>query len=202
MILTDELLLSYQRCPRRTFLDICGDWTQIQTPSDFVLKLRRDSRIHQQTVASGQIHHQPNHSRRDWQSGVGGTLELMQMGVERIYQGVLTADGGEGVTLLSRPDLLVKQSGKSKFGDWIYVPTSIKLGKRSKPEYKVEAAFQAYVLANIQGVLPPTAWLVLRERRNYAVNLDQWLPQMQLVVQNCLEMLRSQAEPEVFISRQ
>jgi predicted RecB family nuclease len=52
----------------------------------------------------------------------------MQQGTERISQAVLLMQTAQGVTLLSRPDLLVKQPGQSNFGDWMYVPTNIKLG--------------------------------------------------------------------------
>lgn len=201
MLLTDDLLLNYKRCKRRAFLDIYGDLNLQEQEQDFLKKLRRDSHTHQQAVLSKEIHYSPKYPRGDWQAAAKATLELMQQGKERISQAVLLMQT-QGVTLLSRPDLLVKEPGQSVFGDWIYVPTSIKLGRRPKPEYQIVAAFGAYLLAFAQGICPSHAWLILRRQDSYAVNLERWLPLMQDILSECLETLRSHHEPEVFISRQ
>jgi uncharacterized protein len=202
MLLTDELLLYYKRCRRRAFLDIYGDFSSQDPEQDFLLKLRQDSRAHQQEVLTRANHQSPNYSRGDWEAGAKATLELMQQGTERISQGVLLMQTAEGVTLLSRPDLLVKQPGQSNFGDWMYVPTNIKLGRRPKAEYQIVTAFSAQLLAAVQGVLPSTAWLILRRQDSYAVTLERWVPLMQEVLAECIETLLLHQEPEVFISRQ
>ncbi|MGB5962536.1 MAG: TM0106 family RecB-like putative nuclease [Coleofasciculaceae cyanobacterium] len=201
MLLTDDLLLHYKRCKRRAFLDIYGDLSRQDQEQEFLKKLRRDSQTHQQAFLAKEVHHSPNYPRGDWQAGAKATLELMQQGKERISQGVLLMQS-QGVTLLSRPDLLVKQPGQSIFGDWIYVPTSIKLGRRPKPEYQIVAAFSAQLLAATQGISPSSAWLILRRQDSYAVNLERWLPLMQDILSECLETLLLPQEPEVFISRQ
>lgn len=234
MWLTDELLLYYQRCQRRSFLDVYGDSSQQNPPSDFLLKLQRDSWNYRQTVLADRIYHQPNYPKRDWLSGAQATLELMQQGVDHIYQGVLVAsaensrlpilDFGlestsensefpetneqfnnlkfEGVTLVGTPHLLVKQPGQSNFGNWTYIPTAIKFGRRPKPEYQTVAAFQALVLASVQGVWPETARLILRPNKVYALDLGKWVPQMQAILAACIQTLLSPQAPEVFISRQ
>ncbi len=202
MLLTDELLLYYKRCRRRAFLDIYGDFSSQDPEQDFLLKLRQDSRAHQQEVLTRANHQSPNYPRGDWEAGAKATLELMQQGTDRISQGVLLMQTAEGVTLLSRPDLLVKQPGQSNFGDWMYVPTNIKLGRRPKAEYQIVTAFSAQLLAAVQGVLPSTAWLILRRQDSYAVTLERWVPLMQEVLAECIETLLLHQEPEVFISRQ
>lgn len=201
MLLTDDLLLNYKRCKRRAFLDIYGDLNSQEQEQDFLKKLRRDSHTHQQAILSKEIHYSPKYPRGDWQAAAKATLELMQQGKERISQAVLLMHT-QGVMLLSRPDLLVKKPGQSVFGDWMYVPTSIKLGKRPKPEYQIVAAFGAHLLAAAQGICPSSAWLILRRQDSYAVNLERWLPLMQNILSECLETLLSHHEPEVFISRQ
>jgi predicted RecB family nuclease len=200
MWLTDELLLNYQRCRRRAFLDVFGDKSQRNPPGDYLLKLRQDSFIHQQTVLGDQPTSRPEYARRDWVAGAKATLELMQQGVERIAQGVLYIELENGVHLVSSPDLLAKQPGESAFGDWHYVPTEIKLGKRPKLDYQTIAAFHAYVLSENQGVLSDTSWLLLRQRGAYAVDLEEMLPRMQVILQDCMQMLLDQEEPEVFIA--
>jgi uncharacterized protein len=212
MLLTAELLLQYQRCHRRAFLDLYGNKQELDPPSDFQLKLHQDRLTHQKTVLGEQKYHKPDYPDRDWQAGAQATLSLMRQGVERIYKGILITQVDENpfpsyqsptpITLLSFPDLLVKQPGNSIFGNWCYIPVQIELGKRPKQEYKIGAAFHAYILAATQGVKPPAAWLILRERKPYLVPLENWLPQMQKFFQECSQTLQQSETPEVFISRQ
>jgi uncharacterized protein len=240
MLITDKLLLSYQRCHLRAFLDTCGDWKQQDPPSDFLLKLMRDSATYQQQALENETYEQPYYPRGDWAAGAAATLSLMQQGVDRIYRGVLIQgefcqtngattslvgiDGqyfpefGEipetpvhlsssnlpssNITLISRPHLLIKQPGKSKFGDWSYITTDIWLSKRPKQEYQIIAAFHAQVLASVQETMPEIAWLMLRKKGLYSVNLGQRTPQMFEILDDCIQMIENRDKPEVFISRQ
>jgi predicted RecB family nuclease len=201
MLLTADLLLNYQRCARRAFLDVYGDIDQRDAPNDYVLKLIQDSRENQLTVMADQPYAQPRYPSGDLAAGAKATLELMQQGVERIYQGVLMVEQEDGITLVSIPDVLVKQPGWSYFGDWLYVPTEIKLGKRPKMEYQITLAFHVQVLAAVQGAWVEDAWLLLREKGAYAIDLWEMLPRMQEVLDACIEILKQPQEPEVFIAR-
>ncbi|MEG5001529.1 TM0106 family RecB-like putative nuclease [Microcoleus sp. B4-D4] len=240
MLITDKLLLSYQRCNLRAFLDTCGDWKQLDPPSDFLLKLMRDSAAYQQQVLEHETYQQPSYPRGDWEAGAIATLSLMQQGVDRIYRGVLIqgelgqtngkltslvgidgqyfSDMGEvsqtnihlssstpqssNITLVSRPHLLIKQPGQSKFGDWSYVTADIWLSKRPKLDYQIIAAFHARILATVQGKIPDSAWLMLRKKGFWEVNLDQRNPQMFEILDHCIQMIENRDKPEVFISRQ
>ena len=202
MRVTDDLLLYYKRCRRRAFLDVYGDSTQQDPEQDFLLKLRQDGFAYRQVIVEVAPYQSPNYPRGDWAAGAKATLELMQQGVERISQAVLLMQTEPGVTLLSRPDLLVKQPGQSNFGDWMYSPTLIKLGKRPKPEYQIVAAFAAHLLAAVQGVMPSEVQLILRRQESCFVNLERWVPLMQEILWECIETLLQQQEPEIFISRQ
>jgi uncharacterized protein len=106
------------------------------------------------------------------------------------------------ITLISRPHLLIKQPGKSKFGDWSYITTDIWLSKRPKLEYQIIAAFHAQVLASVQETRPETAWLMLRKKGLSSVNLGQRTPQMFEILDDCIQMIENRDKPEVFISRQ
>ncbi|MEP6517560.1 TM0106 family RecB-like putative nuclease [Microcoleus vaginatus] len=240
MLITDKLLLSYQRCHLRAFLDTCGDWKQLDPPSDFLLKLMRDSAAYQQQALEHETYQQPYYPRGDWEAGAAATLSLMQQGVDRIYRGVLIQgefgktngattslvgidsqyfpEFGEipetpvhlsssnlpssNITLISRPHLLIKQPGQSKFGNWSYITADIWLSKRPKQEYQIIAAFHAQVLASVQETMPETAWLMLRKKGWWQVNLDQRTPQMFEILDNCIQMIENRDKPEVFISRQ
>lgn len=203
--LTDDLLFQYQRCPRRAFLELYGDAAQRSSPNDYVAKLRQDSLAHQRTVLAEQPAHQPQYSRRNWLEGAAETLVLMQQGVERISEGVLLIELG-GLKLVSCPDLLIRQPGQSIFGNWIYEPADIRLGKRPKMDYQIVVAYHAYLLAAIQGAWPETGWLLLRQRGTCGVNLAEAIPRMQDLLRDCIETLlptdqpSSLQEPEVFIA--
>lgn len=208
MLITDKLLLSYLRCDRRGFLDVWGDFNQLDPPSDFLLKLIRDSFTHQQAVLAQYNVIQPQYPKGDWPAGHEATLALMQAGVDYIYRGVLfldetaTPDAVAPPSLLSRPHLLIKQTGQSQFGEWMYTPADIWLGKRPKLDYQTIGAFHALVLAQIQGVMPETTWLLLREKKPYAINLTLRLPQVETALREYLDILQVKHEPEVFIARQ
>lgn len=207
MKLTNELFLQYQRCHRRAYLDVYGDLSLRDPPSGYVLKLRQDNQLHQQQSLEGMVFVEPQVADADLDSpdlGVAianATIQLMEQGVDRIYRGVLQIASPEGIPLVSRPDLWIRKPGVSRWGNWQYEPLEWKLGKRPKLEYQITATFHAYVLAQVQKQTPETAWLLLRDRAPYAVNLSLMQAQMQTLLQDCLQMLQEQQEPEVFIAR-
>jgi predicted RecB family nuclease len=203
MLINAELLLQYQRCKRRPFLDIHGDKSQRDAPNELLQKLQQDKIAHQLSNLAQLTYQQPDYSYGNWEKGEKTTLELMQRGVEYIHKGLLLANYSQRYTLLSRPDLLVKQPGQSNFGDWMYVPASIELGKRPKQEYQVVAAFHTQVLATIQGVIPETGSLMLRSKdQSYGVDLFKWIPRMQQILEELIQVLNLPNPPEVFIARQ
>ncbi|MBW4553803.1 MAG: TM0106 family RecB-like putative nuclease [Aphanocapsa sp. GSE-SYN-MK-11-07L] len=201
MLLTAQLLLNYQRCARRAFLDAYGDPSQKVPPSDFLLKLGQDALEHQRLVLANYTWVRPVYPKGDWPAGAQATLELMQQGVEQIHQGVLLTTDESGLVLVSSPDLLVKQPGLSIFGDWLYTPIDIKLSKRPKLEYQIILTFHVYLLATMQGAWPETAWLCIRDKGQLAIDLWQTLPQMQALLAELILILNQQQEPEIFIAR-
>lgn len=215
MKLTNELFLQYQRCHRRAYLDVYGDLSLRDPPSGYVLKLRQDSQLHQRQNLEGLTYVEPSIAAVDleapdlWATPVidrlesiaAATIELMEQGVERIHRGVLIVPSVEGIPLVSRPDLWVRKPGISRWGNWQYEPLEWKLGKRPKLEYQITATFHAHVLTLVQQQPPDTAWLLLRDRSPYAVNLTLMQAQMHTLLQECLQMLQAQQEPEVFIAR-
>ncbi|MDY6806734.1 MAG: TM0106 family RecB-like putative nuclease [Cyanobacteriota bacterium] len=206
MFLTDTQLLSYQRCPRQTFLEVYGDRHKRDPKSDFLLKLIQDSLAFDSSFLEDQIYHKPDYPRGDWNAGAEATLALMQQGVATIYRGIIQmsylSPQGEPLTLMARPRLLKKQPKPSEFGDWSYVPADLKLGKRPKLDYQLVAAFNAHILASVQGTWPDTAWLIFRKKAPFAVNLELRVPGMEAVLSELIEMLAKKQEPEVFMSRQ
>lgn len=236
MFLTDSQLLSYQRCTRKAFLDIYGDFTQQDAPSDFLLKLIKDSSQFRSSIINDYIYQKPDYPDRNIIAGAKATEALMAAGIDVIYRGVLVLslsatlfkqnvaenltalpiglrqnprlenisknDNFPSINLVSYPDLLIKQPGYSRFGNWVYIPTDIKLSKRPKLEYQIVAAFHAQILASIQDIWPENTWLILRKRGLYKVKLPDRMQQMRETVSELIQMLQKRQEPEVFISRQ
>ena len=202
MLIDAEQLTNYQRCHRRTYLDVYGDPTERDDTNEYLLKLIQDSQENQQSYINRlPTVQRPLYAAGDWAAAHQATVDLMQQGVDYIFQGVLLAPGEADVTYRSNPDVLVKQPGRSHFGDWLYVPMDIKLGKRPKLEYQIAIAFHALVVATVQGAWAEDAWLYLRERGQFSVDLWDTLPKMQELLAECVEMLHQQQEPEVFIAR-
>ncbi|MFO5528994.1 MAG: TM0106 family RecB-like putative nuclease [Cuspidothrix sp.] len=203
MLINAHVLLQFQRCQRRSFLDVHGDYRQRESPNELVLKVQQDKSIHHQRIVSKLCYYEPDYSAGNWQAGAAATLELMQRGVSYIHHGVLLTTYRDQYTLLSRPDLLVKQPGISCFGNWNYVPVNIELGKRPKQEYQVIIAFHAHVLAAVQNVILNKAGLILRNKdKTYVVDLDKLTPQMLDILEEYIQVIESDTPPELFISRQ
>ena len=203
MLINAQLLLQFQRCQRRPFLDIYGDYQQREVPNELALKIQQDKMLHHQRIVKKLCYYEPDYPPKDWTAGAAATISLMQQGVSYIRRGVLLTTYREKYTLLSRPDLLVKQPGESRFGAWNYVPVDIELGKRPKQEYQVLMAFHAEVLATVQDVTLSKAGLILRDKdQTYVVDLDKWTPQMLDILDEYTQVVESVDAPEIFISRQ
>lgn len=203
MIINAELLLQYQRCKRRPFLDTHGDYGQRDAPHELLVKVQQDKIAYQQSIIYNLSYSQPDFTPGHWQEAGKATLELMQQGVEYIHRGVLLATYNEEYTLLSRPDLMIKQPGTSCFGDWLYIPVDIQLGKRPKQEYQVVAAFHAEILGAVQESQLEEAGLILRNKDTiYAVDLAKWTPQMFSILAEYIQVVESPEPPEIFIARQ
>ena len=209
MLLTDSLLLDFKRCPRRAYLNLHGDYNQRNPERDFLLKLRQENQQHAAEILEKFYpHHQiPQTPPEEREARVAETIALMSEGVDCIYQGMLWttvtfSEQNHPFEFAGTPHLLIRQPGLSRWGDWLYVPASIHLGRRPKPEYKLVAAFYAQLLSAIQSVLPPIVYLFLRRRNHYVLDLAEWLPRLNQVLADCATQLMQQQEPEVFISRQ
>ncbi|MEL6440033.1 MAG: TM0106 family RecB-like putative nuclease [Cyanobacteria bacterium J06621_8] len=224
--ISDHLLLNYKRCNRRTFLEIHGDAQQKDPEKDFLGKLKRENKAHinNYICQKSLIPQKPTAPRSNWRLNSQQTQELMQQGVDSIIGGILSSnyaqwqgaaqpiwietfsdhsqDWLEQISFNAAPSLLIRQPGESIFGNWEYVPISIKLGRKAKPEYKLIATFQSQILSVIQSQPPSSPLIVLKKHDEHQVNLAQWLSKMQETVADCLLMLAQQQEPEVFISRQ
>lgn len=87
------------------------------------------------------------------------TLQAMQEGAETIYQATLLDGDWHG-----RPDLLIRQEGASRLGNWHYVPADIKSSHELKPAHRLQLVFYSFLLERIQGIFPAKAAIVNRDK--------------------------------------
>lgn len=106
------------------------------------------------------------------------TIEAMERGAQTILHGALIHG-----QYLSRPDLLERVEGRSRFGDYYYVACDIKRARKVRSETELVGVFHAEVLRLIQGVRPTqgyvmnpdgnvTAFLIEASEGNYEVALS------------------------------
>jgi uncharacterized protein len=88
------------------------------------------------------------------------TLAAMRAGADVLYQAELASG-----RLFGRPDFLVRAPLPSALGDWSYEVLDAKLAGRAKPRALLQVAFYSLLLAELQGVLPRAAHLVLGDGR-------------------------------------
>jgi uncharacterized protein len=108
------------------------------------------------------------------------TVELMKRGIDYIYQGVMVAGN-----LVGRPDLLEKIVGKSKLGNYYYIPVDIKAGRgyegddasegKVKESYLFQLDFYNLLLSKIQNFAPEFGKIINinQEELRYETNFNE-----------------------------
>lgn len=105
------------------------------------------------------------------------TLKYMSDGEGCIYQGAISYLDGD-IKFKGRPDLLKKCTGKSKFGDYYYVPVEIKTSKKCEDsDYRKQLMFYALILSRIQGFMPEEGEFINRDKETIKCQLTDKLLQ-------------------------
>ena len=176
-------LYNYKKCPHRPYLDYNGnaaDKVEIHP----LIKLLWDAGVqYEDKVIESFKKDHPDKSfveiNKDLplsQDLEQKTIQAMRDGVDVIYQGVLIAEDKAG-----RPDLLVKQAGKSKFGPYLYYPMDIKMARiddtwdNGDEKMKLEHIWQLYfygvLLEQTQGTRPSKGYIYKTKRNRLPYNL-------------------------------
>ena len=160
-MITAQHIYDYLVCPHRVYLNTHEDPVRMRPLSQFLDLLFRRGSLHEGRVIERFEYRKPEgvtHQQR-----FESTLELMWMGEELIYQGVLITGDEQGI-----PDLLKKVSVPSALGDHSYIPIDIKSGKGTesnsnnsvKKAYGIQLAFYARLLEAVQGLYPQHAAVI------------------------------------------
>jgi predicted RecB family nuclease len=196
-IITPSLFFQLDMSPLWIWLDLFGDQSKKEPLSEFALKLLDDGNLHEEKyVESLEV---IEVTEMDPIKGADITLQLMKEGVPLIYQGWLQFEQGDRI-LRGRPDLLEKQKGTSRFGNWVYCPVDIKASSDIKNTHIQQLAFYAFLLEQIQGSSVGLSWVVNRHFQRLPVLLDQAaIESMQNAIAEIVGIFQGK-KPDVHIS--
>ena len=160
-------VFEYFMCPYKVYNKHNRDKSLMLPFSDFSKKLMEAGREHEKEVISKLKVSRPFYKWGDFSKGFLETVKLMQIGADYIYQGVLKDRNYLGI-----PDLLIKEKGKSRFGDYHYVAADIKSSAKSKEEQIMQVKFYNMLLEKAQGFDAGKGILILKENSE-TVDLTQ-----------------------------
>ncbi|MBI4370009.1 MAG: TM0106 family RecB-like putative nuclease [Elusimicrobia bacterium] len=145
--LSPTLISQASRCLHFYFLEEFGD-PSLKLPESAGQKLTRDrgKEFERQVVATLPEVAEPKWDRGNFRHGYEATLKLMEKGVSWIHGGALMDENIVGV-----PDLLQKMPGKSKLGDYFYVPIEIKSHREVQKRDILQVAAYSLMLEKAQG---------------------------------------------------
>lgn len=158
-------------CPRKLYLKFYGD------PAEKVLVPPLQQILQQQGVLHEVTTIDPRAFTKieveNLEDSAQKTLEAMQKGVGKIYQGVLRSDELQG-----KPDLLIRVEEPSALGEYSYYPLEIKSGYQLKNEHKLQMMAYLHLLHQIQG-RSPVGIIQLGDHSQHKIKLEpefeQWL---------------------------
>lgn len=152
---------NYSQCPHRVYLDAFGDKNLMGKEPEFLQLLWEMGVQHEKDMIKGKEYIEVD--LKDPKEAFLRTIDYMVSGVNLIYQGVLIDDRKIGM-----PDLLERQEGRSRFGNFYYIPIDIKSGNgyedkergRLKKSYGLQLAFYADLLNSVQDFKPETGKII------------------------------------------
>ncbi len=136
-LLTERLLRSWVRCPRKAWLDLHGDSKQRLWTAHRALQLD-----HQQNSFTAFIKVKPGKGITACEQGSSAVIGIRLKGISH-----------NGFKLESHPSLLQKVPGESCWGNFGYRPVIARQGKRLTKEHKLALALEGLLLGHVQGSL-------------------------------------------------
>lgn len=147
----------YFLCPYKVYNKHNADRSLMLPLAEFTKKIMKVGREHEKKVIFGLKVSKIKYPIGDFAKGFSNTVKAMRLGKERIYQGVLMGNECLGI-----PDLLVRQNGKSRLGNFHYIAADIKSSIRSKEAQIMQLMFYSMLLEKAQGIKAEKAVLVLK----------------------------------------
>jgi len=197
IIFTPSHFFKYDTQPLWLWYDQFGDQSKKEEISEFTLKLMGNGVVHEDEYIAGlevlKI------DIIDPEEAMRETVDLMQKGVELIYQGCLQVEI-DGVIYRGRPDLLEKRKGSSIFGDWYYAPIEIKWSSKIKTTYKHQLAHYSITLEKVQGYFPKDVSMINRyHNRLYYELTEKDVSKAKVLTDQILDVMRGR-KPAITIT--
>lgn len=136
-------------------------------------------------------------SYKEYNEGFKKTLEAMKLGHKTIANCVLVWKKND-IVLIATPDIITRKKGRSRFR-YYYEPVDIKPVKAIKEYFRVQSAFNCYVLSKIQGKRIEECSIINGEykERRFSISI------MEEKAEECIRSIvdiYSGKKPEVIIS--
>jgi len=191
--ITASQFYNYVQCPCRVYLDVFGDEEEKVEISEFMRKKMEDGILHEKEIIKDKDFEEiPVASNEE---AFKETLKAMKKGSELIYQGVLIKDN-----LIGKPDLLIRQEGKSKFGDYFYAAADIKSGKRLKHQYVMQVMFYCELLKSVQGKFPEQGKIINIEKEELEFETFEFEGEYKEVLSDIQEIVNGKVESPIYCS--
>jgi predicted RecB family nuclease len=198
LIFTPTLFFEYAVCPHWIWHDRFSNPRDKGEMPELTLKLFEQGVLHEQDYIKD-LTFTPVKSV-NLKQAFKMTLELMALGAELIYQGVIQYQA-DGVLYQGRPDLLRKLPGQSQFGDYYYQPIEIKSTKEIHLEQKYQLVLYGFILEKLQGIFPSKAAIINRDKEEISLTIDAKEQEKTVSqIENILSIIRGNKPPLRLVS--
>lgn len=167
----------FLQCPHWPYWERFGDPKERREWTAAEEERLSDGLDHEKQIVASMFQVVDEVKTKNEDEGVKETLELMREGAPFIYQGWLSEGDWAG-----RPDILERQPGKSRFGDYYYVPVDIKNAERLKKHHKAQLVFYCLLLEKIQGHFPGYPAVINADGERLSFSAEEFMPDFQSIL--------------------
>lgn len=180
----------FYQCPHWPYWERFGDLTLRRPLTEAEEQRIADGLQHEQEIVQKMYGAMYEVKTLSVDDAYAETLKAMERGDSVIYQGCLM-DGD----WVGRPDILERRPGKSRFGDWYYVPVDVKRAHELKKEHMAQLTFYATLLERVQGVFPPDPAIVNADGERIPFRAGLFIEEFRDVTEQ-LERIRHGERPD------
>ena len=160
MRITGTHIYTMLRCSHAVALDLHEDRSSRRALTEVEEFVRRRGMDWESRFTADLGYSEPEFPRGDFAAGAEQTVRFLREGVPGVCQGVLLEENRLGI-----PDLLRREVGESKLGEFHYVVGDIKSSGRPRSDQVLQVAFYSDILASVQGRDPGYGYLILKDGR-------------------------------------
>jgi predicted RecB family nuclease len=183
-------------CARAVALDLSEDRSRRRALRDEEEFVRARGREHEARVVERLGWPAPEYPDGDFAAGAAATAAMLADGVPGVAQAVLQHADRLGIA-----DLLRREPGNSRLGDWLYVVGDVKSSGRARGDQILQVAFYSELLAELQGAAPPYGFLVLKDGREERFALAPYEAALAEAVASVRELRADPTRERPFASR-